>query len=127
MPIYPGCNSSGTKRKSASSATDALSQSMTNILETMVSRQNQYRSVIKHGCNMVDIMKILGQMEYFQQEPVPLVYWWLVDYLSGDPMKMDVFYGLPNEQRISFAQREHTKAMLAQSREQGNPTETLPS
>ncbi|KAF7143024.1 hypothetical protein RHSIM_Rhsim05G0084200 [Rhododendron simsii] len=127
MPIYPGCNSSRTKWRSTSSGTDALSQSMTNILETMISRQNQYKSVIKHGCNMVDIMKILGQMEYFQQEPVPPVYWWLVDYLSSDPMKMDVFYGLRNdEQRIAFAQREHTKAMLAQSSEQGNPTETLP-
>ncbi|XP_058215812.1 uncharacterized protein LOC131326917 [Rhododendron vialii] len=127
MPIYPGYNSSGTEQKSTSSRTDALSQSMTNILETMISRQNQYRSVIKHGCNMVDIMKILGQMEYFQQEPVPPVYWWLVDCLSNDPMKMDVFYGLRNdEQRIAFAQREHTKAMLAQSCEQGNPTETLP-
>ncbi|KAF7132313.1 hypothetical protein RHSIM_Rhsim09G0200000 [Rhododendron simsii] len=89
-----------------------LNMSMTNILETMVSRQNQYKSVIKHGCNMVDVMKILSRMEYFQQEPVPPVYWWLVDYLSGDPTKMDVFYGLPNdEQRISFAQREHTKAV----------------
>ncbi|KAG5556018.1 hypothetical protein RHGRI_006602 [Rhododendron griersonianum] len=85
----PGCNSSGTKQRSTSSGTDALLQSMTNILETMISRQNQYRSVIKHGCNMVDIMKILGRMEYFQQEPVPPVYWWLIDYLSGDPMKMD--------------------------------------
>ncbi|XP_058216736.1 uncharacterized protein LOC131327604 [Rhododendron vialii] len=128
MPIYPGCNSSGTKRRStSSSATDALSQSMANILETMVSRQNQFRSVIKHRCNMVDIMKILSGMEYFQQQPVLPVYWWLVDYLSADPMKMDVFYGLPNdEQRISFAQREHTKAMLEQSRGQGNPTESLP-
>ncbi|XP_058185794.1 uncharacterized protein LOC131303012 isoform X2 [Rhododendron vialii] len=127
MPKYPSSNSSGTKRKSRSSGTDALSQSMCNILATMVSRQSQYRSVIKHGCNMVDIMKILGGMEYFQQDPVPPVYWWLIDYLSGDPMKMDVFYGLPNdEQRISFAQREHTKAMLAQSRGQGNPNETLP-
>ncbi|KAI8558400.1 hypothetical protein RHMOL_Rhmol04G0089300 [Rhododendron molle] len=126
-PIYPGCNSSGTERRSRSSGTDALLQSMTNILETMISRQNQYRTVIKHGCNMVDIMKILGRMEYFQQEPVPPVYWWLIDHLSSDPMKMDVFYGLPNdEQRISFAQREHTKAMLAQSCGQGNPNETLP-
>ncbi|KAF7129956.1 hypothetical protein RHSIM_Rhsim10G0163900 [Rhododendron simsii] len=106
---------------------DALSQSMTNILETMVSRQNQYKSVIKHGCNMVDVMQILSRMEYFKQEPVPPVYWWLVDYLSGDPTKMDVFYGLPNdEQRISFAQREHTKAVLAQSRGQGNANDSPP-
>ncbi|KAF7145536.1 hypothetical protein RHSIM_Rhsim04G0145400 [Rhododendron simsii] len=115
------------ERNGKAPATDALSQSMTNILETMVSRQNQYKSVIKHGCNMVDVMKILSRMEYFKQEPVPPVYWWLVDYLSGDPTKMDVFYGLPNdEQRISFAQREHTKAMLAQSRGQGNANDSPP-
>ncbi|KAE9465821.1 hypothetical protein C3L33_02268, partial [Rhododendron williamsianum] len=87
----------------------ALATTMTT---TDTCQQNQYKSVIKHGCNMVDIVKILGRMEYFQQEPVPPVYWWLIDYLSGDPMKMDVFYGLPNdEQRIFFAQREHTKAI----------------
>ncbi|KAI8557329.1 hypothetical protein RHMOL_Rhmol04G0002200 [Rhododendron molle] len=129
MPIYPGCTSSGTRRRSSSSATDALSQSMANILETMQSRQkeNQCKSVVKHGCNMVDVMKVLQSMEYFKQEPVPPVFWWLVDFLSSDPTKMDVFYGLRNEEmRISFAQREHTKAMLGNSRREGNPTDSVP-
>ncbi|KAI8568628.1 hypothetical protein RHMOL_Rhmol02G0215200 [Rhododendron molle] len=127
MSLYLDCNSSGTKWRTPSSGIDALSQSMTNILETMILRQNQYISVVKHRCNMVDIMKILGQMEYFQQEFVPPVYWWLIDYLSVDPMKLDVFYGLRNdEQRIAFVQQEHTKAMLTQSRGQDNPTESLP-
>ncbi|KAF7143688.1 hypothetical protein RHSIM_Rhsim05G0061200 [Rhododendron simsii] len=111
MPIFPGLDSSGSKRKTPSSGTDAIS--MNNILRNMA-KGKQYKSVVKHRYNMADVMRVIvSQMEYFTDPPPP-VYWWLLDHSAEDPMKMQIFVGLRNDaQRISFIQRVHTKAMIS--------------
>ncbi|KAI8554090.1 hypothetical protein RHMOL_Rhmol05G0070800 [Rhododendron molle] len=109
MPIFPGLDSSGSKRKTSSSGTDAIS--MNNILRNMA-KKKQYKSVVKHRYNMADVMRVVSQMEYFKDPPPP-VYWWLLDHLAKDPMKLEIFVGLQNDlQRFYFIQRHHTKALM---------------
>ncbi|KAG5547760.1 hypothetical protein RHGRI_013447 [Rhododendron griersonianum] len=121
MEIGNEIDSSGSERKTPSSGTDAIS--MNNILQNLA-KKKQYKYVVKHRYNMADVMRVVSQMEYFK-DPTPPVYWWLIDHLAEDPMKMQIFVGLQNDaQRISLIQREHTKAMML-ANGQFNPYGTI--
>ncbi|KAG5547763.1 hypothetical protein RHGRI_013450 [Rhododendron griersonianum] len=100
-PFFPGLDSSGSKRKTPSSGTDAIS--MNNILRNLA-KKKQYKSVVKHRYNMADVMRVVSQMEYFK-DPSPPVYWWLLDHLAKDSMKLEIFVGLQNDVQRSYKEK----------------------
>ncbi|KAH7857298.1 hypothetical protein Vadar_011029 [Vaccinium darrowii] len=99
MPKNPGLggNSSAesSKRKIPSSgtdATDAISQSMHNILRTM-EEPRPAKHLIRSVGNMGDGMKSLDKMEFFQKNPPGAedFYWWVLGAMRKEPNLMDMF------------------------------------
>ncbi|KAH7844855.1 hypothetical protein Vadar_032386 [Vaccinium darrowii] len=109
MPRYPRQESSGTKRKTPSSGTDELSQSMERILRNQNNRN--LKPIVRMKHTPCDVSQMLSTMECFNVRPRPPLYWWAAEYLQANPIDADWMMGqFGEEDRIEFLQHLHKKA-----------------
>lgn len=68
--------------------------------------------VVRNACNMADVMRVLSEMDYFNKDPVPAVYWWVLGHMKENLGDRDIFVGIPTDARMEFIQYLHTKALM---------------
>lgn len=108
-PRNQGQESSGSKRKTPSSGTDELSQSMDRILRNQNNRNLKLVVRMKHA--PADVSQMLATMDCFNVRPRPPLYWWATEYLQANPIAADWMMGQSGEEdRLEYLQHLHTKA-----------------
>lgn len=124
MPRFPGRDISGNKRKTPSSGSESITSSMNRIVDTIANKK-PFKQTYAHGTTMVDVMKAIREMEIWQEPPHPPVYWWFLDYLTADPMRMEIFVGIDPASRIDYIDREWNKA-TQMAKGVYNPADNVP-
>lgn len=95
MPKNPSQESSGTKRKTPSTGTDELSQSMNRILRTMET-QDPYKNKFRTRTSMYEVTQCIDSMQFFDKSPRPRLYWWVIGYLKRNTVDADIFMAKKN-------------------------------